>query len=527
MRKRFYDRARSAKNRLSAWEQKHLSRQEVQRLGRPDYLEPEYFEQDKHAFPGSRFLIREEEPLSIIAYTLSSRDFDEEMRRSEQKHANVLDWRTSVVAPSTESQLSSSNASTNTGTTASTATLSSVDTLDPDLDEEFHTPVPLCVNMKRKKRVKDAGILSLTLKRVSSNISSQSGTGGKETDDEGKGEGSLHITDSSAGGGDDDLVTPTASRMMGTKFDTVSSNNDLFRAQIAHVGARASLGSMFEGQSTAPPTPSEEKDDASLSNASTVGDTAAKEATPTPAQNAFARRVVSNPVIDGLQSAPRLPVSPHIKHSITSGHTKISCISWFAHDFGKLRGRWNIEDEFVKSMSRCKSWNMMGGKSKSGFYLTHDGKWIAKQLLNVWSVDEKEAFLEFAPAYLRYMMNSAANDCPTLLVKIAGVYTVKIKNVKTGETKLKMSVQVLENVFAADAGESIRFDIKGIRDRRIAGTKRDHGDEEERAPVWWDAEWLDCFQARAYVPERDKQLFRRALRNDLAFLTASNVMDYS
>ncbi|UZJ55341.1 hypothetical protein CBS101457_004661 [Exobasidium rhododendri] len=555
VRKQFRDRAKSAKNRLIAWENKHLSEDELKRLKPVNFSEPEYFGKGKHAFPGSRYLLREEEPLSIIAYTLSSRDFEEEMYRKDQKIADVLNWRTSVYGPSRSSQFTASNASTKTSdssTTKDSAAASVVDAasaatsvLDPDHDEDFHIPEPLCVNMKRKRRVKDAGILSLTLKRVNSNISSSLSGRPGESGSEREGEDvDLHTSDSQSTAladdcdfDEDDVITPTASRMVAPcKFNTISTTNETFRAQIAHVAPRGSgsgsLGSMFAGASTAPATPSEEKDLASLlsSSSSNSGTEGGSKTTPTLETNErFQRRVASQPVESSdVSSTPKVPVSPHIKQSIECGDMKISCISWFAEDFLKLRQKWNINADFIESMSRCKHLNMMGGKSKSGFYLTLDGKWIAKQLLNVWSVDEKEAFLEFAPAYLRYMMNSAVNDCPTLLVKIAGVYTLKIKNVKTGEVKLKMSVQVLENVFAGDQGESIRFDIKGIKDRRITVKKKDAStEEEERAPVWWDGEWLDCFQARAFVPERDKIIFRKALHNDLAFLTASNVMDYS
>lgn len=55
-------------------------------------------------------------------------------------------------------------------------------------------------------------------------------------------------------------------------------------------------------------------------------------------------------------------------------------------------------------------------------------------------MDEKEVFLEFVFVYLCYMMNSVVNDCLIFLVKIVGVYSLKIKDVKIGEVKLKFSV---------------------------------------------------------------------------------------
>lgn len=47
-------------------------------------------------------------------------------------------------------------------------------------------------------------------------------------------------------------------------------------------------------------------------------------------------------------------------------------------DFNKFCKIWKIEEDFIVSLSRLKSWNNVGGKSKSGFYFIGDGKWIVK-----------------------------------------------------------------------------------------------------------------------------------------------------
>lgn len=506
--------------------------------------------------------MRQDEPLSIIAYSLSSRDFRDEIvyTGKDIKTAHVLNWRSAVspnLGPSSghHSEVKTprdqkSQASASDGRALDTGTKS----LDPDEHEDFGEPEPVRVNMKRKKHSKEAGILSLRIR------SGHQAAFGEDSSFSQESRGNSPPQDDTDLG--DSTVTPTASRTSpseasGQNFSTVSSRNDTFQAHISSVPPHGTLAEIFSqplgGANVVEPlvTPSDEGDrqlGAGSMFSSSVGSTG------TAMQRTLPERLStpSTPGFDGAdgahKSGPRLPspltpASPHVKHILQTGNVKISCVSWFAEDFAKLRARWGIEQDFVESLSRSKTWSNAGGKSKSGFYLTGDGKWIAKQLLNVWTVDEKEAFLEFAPAYLRYMMNSVTNDCPTLLVKIAGVYSLKIKDVKTGEVKLKLSVQVLENVFAGDDGRSIRFDLKGIRERRVAAAKTQlnapsqgqpsaaaaatASGDEERASVWWDGEWLDALQPRAFVPEEDKAVFRRALRNDLAFLTASNVMDYS
>ena len=231
------------------------------------------------------------------------------------------------------------------------------------------------------------------------------------------------------------------------------------------------------------------------------------------------------------------PQSPHIKHTARQGNLKISCTSWFAKDFALLRQRWGISESYLESLSRCESWQATGGKSKSTFFKTLDGKWIGKQLLTVWSMDEKEALLEFAPAYLKYMMNAERNDCPSLLVKIAGFYTIKMKHLdgaasSKDDADFKMSIMVLENVFADEdterdvlstGSQMTRFDLKGIRDRRApkAGKAQPEvatSGEPLPAAVGWDADWIDELQGKAFVTEPDKEYLLQALRNDLAFL---------
>ncbi|SJX66543.1 related to phosphatidylinositol 3-phosphate 5-kinase [Sporisorium reilianum f. sp. reilianum] len=639
VRKAFADRAKSAKNRLAAWTKKHLSKKEQADFGSCAYEDPEYFEAGRRAFPGSSFIVRDDEPLSIIAFSLSSRDFRAEMGTlvDRQPEANgymgssneehVKQWRSGVVDGGSDttpngSYISSSGASTATSTVSSLLQERPMRKvplaqLDPDKDEVFFDAEPVRAALKRKKRGRESSILSLTLRRVGSTISESQGVGYRamtangrpsssttgsikdqdsdddddddndvfdddDDDDEederkpGK-DGRSSVLGSSLDGQDTtlggaprtdttpsrrpsatwmDQKTPSPSKpgmhtagsvsalrrtfelrsqslfssipdrkssilqqpgqhqpsprpghSVGTSTISTTSTDTTFQAQITTVSGRpASLASIFSSEdprqatldsringgsrrvsgSAAPtsiprsasrgrpsfsmaPDASRNADAARLSAAANDSNKPPRSATqpPTPSEGgiagADAQSLISNSTLPGSHAAE----SPHIKHNLIHGNTKISCVSWFAEEFAALRERWGVEHDYVQSLSRCQPWVATGGKSKSAFFKTADEKFIAKQLLTVWSVDEKEAFLEFAPAYIRYMMNSAVNDCPTLLVKIAGVYSIKIKDIKTGETKLKMSVMLLENLWAGDGGRSVRFDLKGIRDRRV------------------------------------------------------------
>lgn len=636
VRKAFADRAKSAKNRLAAWTKKHLTKTEQADLGSCGYDEPEYLESGRRAFPGSCYIIRDDEPLSIIAFSLSSRDFRAEMgtladRRQEaagymgsSNDEHVKQWRSGVTdnveTATIGSHISSSAASTNTAASSLLKDRSMrkvpFSQLDPDKDEVFFDAEPVRAALKRKKRGRESSILSLTLRRVGSTISESqrvdyrtmtangrptSFAGSFKADDDDDDDDDLEDDDdqddarssvirSSTDGQDTtldarrmdttplrrpsatrtDQTTPSPSRpdlrtsgsvsalrrtfelrsqssfssipdrkssmqqrpqqSIGTSTMTTTSTDTTFHAQITPVSGRpASLASIFSSNqsqtqgadsrisniahrptakvpeaaspraiprsasSSRPTSSSANTNDGSLDvspNRLTGTSPMAKEnsnahkmaAQPSSSASegipgADAQSMVSNSTLPGSQVAE----SPHIKHNLVHGTTKISCVSWFAEEFAALREKWGVEHDFAHSLSRCQPWVATGGKSKSAFFKTADERFIAKQLLTVWSVDEKEAFLEFAPAYIRYMMNSAVNDCPTLLVKIAGVYSIKIKDTKSGETKLKMNVMLLENLWAGDGGQSIRFDLKGIRDRKVKLTAQQQQNLQQAA----------------------------------------------
>ncbi|EPQ25790.1 uncharacterized protein PFL1_06657 [Pseudozyma flocculosa PF-1] len=613
IRKAFADRAKSAKNRLSAWIKKHLTKTEQAQLGRCSYDEPEYFSSGRHAFPGSQYLVRESEPLSIIAFSLSSRDFKTELGTWQEppdeggdyfgksKEEDVLLWRRGIVEGS-GSQISSGSSFVSSSPLREKAHRNvPVSQLDPDTDEVFYEPEPVRTTLKRKKRARETSILSLRLRRVGSSVSSTvsdrrtsrtsmlapdddgrsssshvegGAEGGKQADEAASGKKDIHALDSGGGGddGDDDddggtsdtssfidtastrrdrltraqglqqqqQPTPRSSSLMqrpappsslqkgNTSTISSAATDSTYRAQITQIPARPhSLAGIFSkdaaGDDVVPganrdccaPQDDEAGAGSAISSSSpywTLGHGQQGLRVPPRSQTLKSTRSISESVastaasartLDGVSLAPSsaLPTpsvhassasaagagaaaeSPHIKHNLIHSNTKISCVSWFAEEFAALRQKWGVDDDFAHSLSRCQPWSTTGGKSKSAFFKTRDERYIGKQLLTVWSVDEKEAFLEFAPAYLRYMMNSVVNDCPTLLVKIAGVYSIKIKDIKTGETRLKMNVMVQENLWAGDGGRSVRFDLKGIKDRKAKVSPQQQQQQQQQQPA--------------------------------------------
>ena len=106
---------------------------------------------------------------------------------------------------------------------------------------------------------------------------------------------------------------------------------------------------------------------------------------------------------------------------ISPDKTKFSVICYFERHFAALRKKCCPKDiDYIRSLSRCKRWNAQGGKSNVYFAKTMDERFIIKQVTRT----ELESFVEFAPQYFKYLMESLTSGSPTCLAKIVGLYQV-------------------------------------------------------------------------------------------------------
>lgn len=200
------------------------------------------------------------------------------------KTSDVLSWRSEVVEGG-GSQISSASPVPSASPRQERPRGPGPSQLDPDRDEVFYEPEPVRIAMKRKKRGRESSILSLTLRRVGSTVSSKSGSQVQvqapttERPSESGGE-SASVKDgatsfegeSSTDDDDDDMAadisalhpgmldsppsaSPSRLKARSSRYDsnTISSTatNSTFRAQVTQVSGRpASLASIFskEGQ---------------------------------------------------------------------------------------------------------------------------------------------------------------------------------------------------------------------------------------------------------------------------------------
>ncbi|KAK9468144.1 hypothetical protein V1512DRAFT_203844 [Lipomyces arxii] len=206
----------------------------------------------------------------------------------------------------------------------------------------------------------------------------------------------------------------------------------------------------------------------------------------------------------------------HLKYQFQEGHAKLSCKIFYAELFDAFRTLCGCEETYIQSLSRCVKWDSTGGKSGSAFLKTLDDRLVVKQL----SPSELDAFIKFAPSYLRHMGAVFFQSLPSVIAKILGFYQVQVRNAVTNKT-MKMDIIVMENLLY-DRKLTRIFDLKGsMRNRHVEQTGRAN-------EVLLDENMVEyIFESPLYVREHAKNHLRTSLFNDTLFLGQMNVMDYS
>ncbi|KAI8068680.1 hypothetical protein BC940DRAFT_272721 [Gongronella butleri] len=213
------------------------------------------------------------------------------------------------------------------------------------------------------------------------------------------------------------------------------------------------------------------------------------------------------------------PVSPHILHRFAHGNVEFTCTVYYAHEFEHVRRLCGVQQLMIESLARCQSWTATGGKSKSQFYKTQDDRMVVKEMVNAWNIAEKDAFLRFAPKYFQYIKETAQS--PSILAKIFGFYSLQMRTVDDKRVLLDMDLLVMEQLFY---GHKITrtFDFKGIPDRQLDEEKRQRADV-----TLWDGDWRQGYRISYAVNGQSKAWMASAITRDTEFLAHGNIMDYS
>lgn len=232
-----------------------------------------------------------------------------------------------------------------------------------------------------------------------------------------------------------------------------------------------------------------------------------------PAANNF---VAEDAQQEAIEASLLSTTATHMKYSFAHGSVKASCKIFYAESFDALRRKTGVAERFVESLSRCLKFDSKGGKTKSLFLKTLDGRFIIKSLQEV----ELKAFTKFAPDYFNFMGHTLFHGVPSVIAKMFGVFQVTIKNPTTG-VDFSYYLLVMENLFY-ERNPTRRFDLKGsMRNRKIEST----GQPDE---VLLDENLVETiFESPLFVREHARRLLQASVFNDTLWLCKQNVMDYS
>ncbi|CAO3607438.1 unnamed protein product [Mucor hiemalis] len=457
---------------LSEWQ--HTKCEEVtDEIGwdSPDYISSKTV----HSFPGSSVLVREDEPSSIIAYTLSSNDYIQEILLdvgTEYSEKNSIN-NNGNKNPSMPS-LSSTGSTSNTEATVNEPVL----TVPPSTDKRLSTPPP-------SSNILDNYYSSIERKYISPSTGAGTETASfrsmmievvKSSVVEAQVSNVKRLEDIKA------KLSPWAKRQ-----EELETEGDLKRQQLTERTLKPLLAIQQQQQ--------QETKEVKLASYFYEGD-ANKDTT------------------------VKKKVSPHIKHKFVHEGVEFTCVVYYAKEFEMLRKQCDINQLFIQSLSRCQSWTASGGKSKSHFYKTQDDRLVIKEMMNAWNVVEKDAFLKFAPKYFEHMKRSA-NE-PSVLAKIFGFFTIRMNNTLDKKAPvINLDVLVMEHLFY---NQNIirRFDFKGIQDRHV-----DEFRKQQKDTTLWDGDWINEYRTQLPVHEQSKAILELAIANDTEFLSKCNIMDYS
>eukprot|EP01114_Cavostelium_apophysatum_P008563 TRINITY_DN2112_c0_g1_i1.p1 TRINITY_DN2112_c0_g1~~TRINITY_DN2112_c0_g1_i1.p1 ORF type:complete len:696 (+),score=193.16 TRINITY_DN2112_c0_g1_i1:2118-4205(+) len=213
-----------------------------------------------------------------------------------------------------------------------------------------------------------------------------------------------------------------------------------------------------------------------------------------------------------LLSREKSDIKCTFKCDTSNGKTFLSCTAYSSNQFYALRSFYcRSEDDFIRSLSRCKSWEASGGKSGSTFSKTLDDRFILKKISQI----ELDSFLEVAPLYFEYLRNTLFQQVSSVLAKIYGVYTLR-SECQNGHRDVKHIV-VMENLFYKTDMTQI-YDLKGSKRNRYITEGSVLLDENLLEVMYTSPLWLDG---------PSKTALQAALWNDSLFLSSLGVMDYS
>ncbi|KAI0299986.1 hypothetical protein B0F90DRAFT_1810525 [Multifurca ochricompacta] len=574
VRREFHSAAHGASRRLAAWEAKHVSKDARPHLAaeRDAIQEPRWWHSGYHAVPGGNVIVQEEDWGSIIAFTLSSLDYQRELASMSNPRASQASPPPPPVQPHItprQATLSSLNRSSASASTSSFKFFGTSNKPDPDREDSvWHEPEACSAVVSRKEHPRDPTAL-MSLREVlrhrvsvdaaqgapSSVFTSASRAFNSVAPPSAWAKPAVEVNMAAVDGQVTGLpeAVVTAGRILHeldgasvtSSKGSTDSRNSAFVETNVHRGKTSSVISRTSAESdgTVGPIHPIPEDVVSPKPHLATAEQAHATSTVSTMQDAVeqgghdgslfswtssltnAMRYMlkaelpsrlGSPAMKnhhGLLSTDPLAIDerPHIKYDWTIGkRLRFSCTVYYAKQFDALRRRCGVGDLFLKSMEKCERWKAVGGKSRSNFWKTSDDRFITKTLVNAWNVADLQVLIDLAPLYFLHM-ESTANRA-SILAKLLGFYTIEVRNLETGTVQAKADLLVMENLFYGQK-PSKTFDLKGIQGRKVKPNSN-----SSASKTLFDSEWIEGQQrALTLVNPVSKVILQER----------SNIMDYS
>ena len=203
--------------------------------------------------------------------------------------------------------------------------------------------------------------------------------------------------------------------------------------------------------------------------------------------------------------------------------SEIEVVIYYPRQFEALRIAYCCAyDDLLVSITKSNVWaDVSGGKSKASFYKTSDEKYLFKSI----SQYEFNMFLKIAYAYFNHIDKYLFHNMPSLLMKILGVYKIKIKKGEENKVFYLMMMENLNYGFNFKKEKILSYDLKGSTINRYIKNKEKKAKENV---VLLDSNFKEDFNSEPIPLENDLfGLLLMSVYNDTLFLSKLGIIDYS
>ena len=183
-------------------------------------------------------------------------------------------------------------------------------------------------------------------------------------------------------------------------------------------------------------------------------------------------------------------------------------------------------EDLLLSLNKSNVWkDVSGGKSKASFYKTKDEKYLFKSI----NKNEFNMFLEIAFFYFQHIDEYLFHKMPSVLMKILGVYKIRIKKKEKGNTTIEQYyLMMMENLNFGFNGQEKRirsYDLKGSTINRYVQKKEK---KQKDNIVLLDSNFKKDFNNEPIPLVKDLYgLLLVSIYNDTLFLSKMGIVDYS